>query len=119
MRVSGLTATGDWRFGRGRAVYLRRSEAIRQNVRTRLRSFTDDWFLNVDAGLPWIEMLGTRGNTNRVLREIERVVLTTEGVRTIDRLDLVSVDEHRGANIEITITDIFNEQSTDALQVLP
>lgn len=112
MRVSGLTASGDWRFGKGRAVYLRRSNAIRQNVVTRLRSFTDDWPFDVDAGSPWLELFGDRDPDakRRILREVERVVLTTEGVRTIERLELVEIDRDRGARIQITVTDIFNER---------
>jgi hypothetical protein len=116
MRVAGLNADGDWRFGKGRAVYLRQSAAIRQNVLTRLRSFTDDWFADTAVGLPWLTMLGERNNEARVLREIERVVLTTEGVRTIDRLRIVQVID-RAAQIELTITDVYSTQSNEVLSL--
>jgi len=117
MRVSGLTADGDWRFGKGRAVYLRRSEAIRQNVVTRLRSFTNDWFLNISEGLPWIELLGSRQNEQRILREIENRVLTTEGVRLIERLRLVSVDGNRVAHIELSFVDIFDQRFDETVSL--
>jgi hypothetical protein len=119
MRVAGLTAAGDWRFGKGRAVYLRRSEAIRQSVVTRLRSFVDDWFADIDAGLPWIEMLGTRNNETRILREIERTVLQTEGVRSIQRLRLTGIDQDRGATIELSIVDIFDQRLDETVSVIP
>lgn len=119
MRVSGLTTGGDWRFGKGRAIYLRRSDAIQQNVVTRLRSFVGDWFADIDAGLPWIEMLGTRNNSTRLLREVERVVLQTEGVRAIQRLRLVEVDEHRGATIDLAIVDIFDQRLDELVSVIP
>ena len=115
MIVSGLTVGGDWRFGKGRAVYLRKSDAIHQNVVTRLRSFDNDWFLDISQGLPWIDMLGTRDQEKRILREIEAVVLATEGVKRIDRLRLVSVDRDRGAKIELVATDIFDEQFTETV----
>lgn len=115
MRVSGLTATGDWRFGRGKAVYLRRSDAIRQNVVTRLRSFTDDWFLDTAAGLPWFELLGERQTERRILREVEGIVLGTEGVRAIERLRLTRPGRNREATIEIDVVDIFNERFTERL----
>jgi len=117
MRVSGLTSGGDWRFGRGKANYLQRSDAIRQNVVTRLRSFTDDWFANVDAGIPWIQVFGQRGNRDRISREIERTVLATEGVRAITRLRIVSVDQNRGARIELAFRDIFDENYSDTVVV--
>lgn len=116
MRVSGLTADGDWRFGKGRASYLDRSEAIRQNVVTRLRSFTEDWFLDTTAGLPWYDLLGRNDAQTRMLRDIERIILTTEGVRTIDLLEVVSIVD-RDASIRITLTDIFNTEYTDTIPV--
>lgn len=115
MRVSGLDSSGDWRFGRGKAVYLRRSDAIRQNVVTRLRSFTDDWFLDTAAGLPWFELLGDRETERRILREVETVVLGTEGVRAIERLTLTRPNRNREATIEIDVVDIFDERFTERL----
>lgn len=116
MRVSGLTAGGDWRFGKGRASYLNRSAAIQQNVVTRLRSFTGDWFPDMAAGLPWYDLLGRKDAETRILRAIERIILTTEGVRTIERLEVVSVID-RDASIRITLTDIFNTEYTDTIPV--
>ena len=115
MRVSGLTADGDWRFGRGKAVYLRNSDAIRQNVVTRLRSFTDDWFLDTTAGLPWFELLGNRGTKQRIIDEVEAVVLATDGVRAIERLRVTGPDRNRATTIEIDVVDIFNERFTERL----
>ena len=117
MRVSGLTVDGDWRFGKGKATYKRRSDAIRQNVFTRLRSFENDWFLDITHGLPWVDMLGSRNTRQRILREIERQVLTTEGVRAIDRLELVSVDDNRAATIQIAIIDIFDERYDETVRI--
>jgi len=118
MRVAGLDSNGDWKFGKGRANYLRRSNAIAQHVVTRLRSFTDDWFADIDNGLPWFELLGNRATSARILREIETAVLATEGVRAIERLRLVSVDANRKATIELTYVDVFNTKFVDTV-VLP
>jgi len=117
MSVSGLTTAGDWRFGQGRAVYLKRSAEIRQNVITRLRSFTDDWFADINAGLPWLDMLGTKNNQARILREVERTVLRTPGVQALERLELVGVTM-REAEIRIAVRDIFGVQLTDNVSVI-
>lgn len=108
MRVSGITSTGDWTFGRGKANYKAKSEAVRQNVTTRLREFQSDYFANVTRGIDWITIMGTRGNEDRILREIERRVLTTTGVRSIDRLDIVRRDADRSVTIELRFTDLFD-----------
>jgi len=117
MRVRGLTSTGDWRFGKGKADYLRRSAAIRQNVVTRLKSFTNDWFADVTAGLPWFELLGNRDTEQRILRNVEQTVLRTEGVATIERLELVKITD-RDATIEIDVTDIFGQPFSETVSVV-
>ena len=121
MRVNGLTKDGDWRFGKGRAVYVRKSAAVGQKVVTRLRSFVNDWFADINAGSPWIELFGTRGNLEerkrQILREVERVVLTTEGVRAINRLELIEVDENRSATIQIEVVDVFNETTNEVVTI--
>lgn len=117
MRVRRLTKTGDWTFGKGKADYLRRSEAIRQNVVTRLKSFTDDWFADINAGLPWIELLGNRQTQERILREIEETVLTTEGVRSIDRLSVTDVTD-RDAKIQLRFTDMFDRRYDETVGIL-
>lgn len=117
MIVSGLDDDGDWRFGKGRASYLRRSNAIRQNVATRLRSFLDDWFLDIQAGNPWIDLMGSKNTRDQILQTVERTVISTLGVREILSLELLSIDANRGAKIQLRITDIFDEQISMGVQI--
>jgi len=109
MKVSGLDKNNDWRFGKGRAVYLSERKAIKQNVRTRLRSFENDWFLDVEAGVPWVQLLGNLGTERRILRAVECTVLQTKGVLQITRLEIVRRDRHRGVTIRINYTDVYGE----------
>lgn len=112
MRVSGLDRNGDWRFGRGRAVYLQDSAAIAQNVVTRLRSFQRDWFLDIGAGIDWITLLGRRNSRNRITREVERVVLDTEGVLRLTGLNVSHDTQARRAIITVSYEDIFGVDRT-------
>lgn len=108
MRVSGLATDGDWRFGRGRASYLRNSDAIRQNVVTRLRSFRNDWFLDIDHGVAWLDLLGRRNASEQIRRAVERTILDTPGVRAITSGPSVSVDSERAAIVSVSLIDIFD-----------
>ena len=111
MRVSGLTPTGDWRFGRGKANYLRKSDAIKQSVVTRLRSFTRDWYLDVDANVDWIGLLSTRGIlVDTIRRRVERVVRKTEGVARINRIAVDLDRADRKVTIELDIVDVYGAQ---------
>ena len=108
MIVSGLTDTGDWRFGKSKAQYLREGRAVFQNVQTRLRSFVNDWFLDTRNNIDWYTLLGSKGTEEQVLREIERVTLQTQFVRTIERLEIIRRDENRAIVISLSITTLYD-----------
>jgi uncharacterized protein Veg len=116
MSVAGITTDGDWIFGRGTASYKTKSDEIRQRVFTRLRLFTNDWFLDVTAGNPWIELFGSKNTQERILRTIERSVVLTEGVRSIDSLELIQVN-NREAQFQFSYTDVFNNQFTEKVEL--
>lgn len=108
MRVSGLSKAGDWLFGQGKARYLSKSDAVGQRVVTRLKSFTNDWYLDVNANVNWIGLLGTRGvRTAQIERQVERVVKATQGVARIDDININLDRVHRSVRINVTITTIY------------
>ena len=113
MSVRKVTSDGDWTFGKGLADYVSGSEEIKQNVVTRLRSFTDDYFLNVDEGSPWIELFGNLGTERQILRAIEKSVAQTNGVLSITELKLLDTDSNRNARIAVTYTDVYNTTASE------
>lgn len=106
MKVAGITGDGDWIFGRGLASYKTGSAAIAQNVITRLRLFRDDWYLDVDSGVPWLDLLGTSRDIGRLRRAVEATVLMTEGVRAVKRID-IRKEERRKAVVSVEYVDVF------------
>lgn len=112
MRVSRITPDGDWTFGRGKADYIANTEAIRQNVVTRLRSFKNDWYADVNHGIEWFGLLGNRANQKSILAAIEDTVLNTDGVSTITKLRILHIDSDRKATIELSFTTIFQQSTT-------
>ena len=103
MRVSRLV-DGDWSFGHSKADYLTNSDAIKQNVQTRLLMFKNDYYLNIDLGIDW------KNQTDQefLLREVQKIVLQTTGVMSISKSS-VDLDTERVAQITLTYTDFFNE----------
>ena len=115
MSVSRITENGDWTFGKGKANLAVNSEEIRQNVVTRLKSFANDWFLDISANIDWFNILGNKNNEQTIRAEVTRVILATEGVTTLDKFELI-VDE-REANIIIEFTDIFEEPNISEISI--
>lgn len=118
MSVAGITKDGDWIFGRGKASYKTKSDEIRQRVVTRLRLFTNDWFLDITAGNPWIELFGSKNSQDKILRTIERSVILTEGVRSLDSLEIIEIT-NREAQIRFSYTDVFNNQFNEQVELQP
>jgi hypothetical protein len=108
MKVRKIDSDGDWNFGLSNANYIRGSEAVRQNVATRLKSFRDDWFLDMDAEIDWLSILGNKNNENTILYEVERVTKETEGIKTVDKIDIITINK-RSATIQVEFTTIYDE----------
>ena len=78
-----------------------------------MRSFAGDWFLDTEANINWFGLLGQRGVATRTIRrEIERVILNTEG---IVRIDSITVDFDRATRKAIyraIVTDVYSSTLT-------
>lgn len=78
-----LTATGDLALVRG-------IDSIAQDLRHRCRTFTGEWFLALDAGMPWLtDILGVKNLNLSTVRALLRTLINdTPGVKTILALDV-------------------------------
>ncbi|MFS1538055.1 MAG: hypothetical protein ACL7BU_04790 [Candidatus Phlomobacter fragariae] len=115
MKISHLTEHNDWRFGHSINDYLIDSNAIQQNIKTRLQCFKSDWWLDIEVGLSWLQLLGSRGTGETLRREIYKVALGTEGVVRIDTLSIVV--NNFSAHIELDYTDVFNQKRAISQEV--
>lgn len=107
MRVRRLDANHDWTFGQGFANYAGESEAIAQCVQTRLWSFVNDWFLDLEHGLPWLEQMERAVNLADWEIKIKQQVLETIGVEKITAYHANFDPETRRLTVEIGYLDIY------------
>jgi len=118
MKVSRITSDNDWTFGRGLANYISKADAVHQKVRTRLQEFKNDWILDTEKGIDWIDLLGRKGTQNAIEREIERVCIGTIGVATVDDISVVVDRTLRTASISVTITDVYSDKFNTSLEII-
>jgi hypothetical protein len=78
-----LDENHDWTFGNGRNDFLSTNDAIGLNVKTRLLSWVGDCFFDLNAGIDWINRLGTKGQRTILELDLRRVILTSFGVTGI------------------------------------
>jgi len=116
MKVRRLTSDGDMTFGQGLANFATGSEAIRQNVVTRIKCFKNDWFLNTSEHIDWFNILGTKNNKNIILSEILRVTKETYGVIKVTKIELESESE-RNAIINLNFTTIYDDEIYERITI--
>ncbi|HDR1925782.1 TPA: hypothetical protein QB638_002198 [Pasteurella multocida] len=107
MRVRRVDKNHDWTFGNSFNSYANQSEAIAQCVKTRLWSFANDWFLDLEHGLPWLEKMGRAINLNELELKVKRQVLETQGVKQLTHYESNFNADERTLTVTIDYLDIY------------
>lgn len=116
MAVRRLSEDGDWTFGQGKANYLIAAQEVLQNVVTRIKSFKNDWYLDTEQCIDWLNILGNRNNKKIIEDEVERVTASTPGVRSIKEIRLVSSVD-RKATIYLSFDTIYNAEFQEEIEI--
>lgn len=108
MQVRRLDRNHDMTFGRGLASLARNQEAVAQRVKTRLYLLQAEWFLDTDAGVPYLQRV-TAKPTDLFYTEsiIKKTILETEGVEEITSFEMDYNRESRKLEIVATVTNIY------------
>lgn len=115
MRFRNLDANGDWVFGKGRNSYLKDSEALMMNIRTRLLEFLNDCFWDMEKGIDWWTLMGGK-DLKKILVDVQRTILRSYQVKRIVNLDYNLTN--RKLFISISIEFLNGEVLSDTVEVL-
>lgn len=115
MIVRSLDTNGDWRLGKGKQSYLNLQKAISQNIKTRLSSFLNDCFFDMESGIDWIRLLGTRNTENEIVLSCRTIILSTEGVLRINEFSVST--SGRQITLQYNVDTIYSKQYQETLQV--
>ncbi len=75
-------------------------DIVEQRIRVRLRFFRGEWFLNLDAGTPYYQVLFVKGVGNNVIRSVFSQILSVEGVQSI--LELIPERDAKTRVLKLT-----------------
>lgn len=106
--VRQIDKNGDWTFGQGLGNYIIDDDEIGQNVTTRLKSFKNDYFLDTEQYIDWLNDLGKKNNIDLVIENVRRVVSETTGVLRVNDVSIID-NINRNANISINFDTINNK----------
>lgn len=99
---------GDWTFGQGFQNYRTETDAIVQNIKTRLRCFVNDCFFDAKMGVDWWRLLGSK-NVARIVMEIRKVIVESEGVTYINSVDVAQDRITRELTITYNINTLYSQ----------
>lgn len=100
---------------RGNLKLARDAEAVGQHVKQRLKMFSEEWFLDTTAGLPWLPKPGRfaifdrpyDAGTSEALIKAE--ILDTPGIRELTGFEARVVAGKRELAIEASAETIYDE----------
>lgn len=91
---------------------------VAQAVRVRLLMFREEWFLNLDAGVPWYqEILGEKVDDSLLRQRIIEAVAATPGVVEILTLTIARDTATRRIAITIAVRTVFGDTEPDTLTI--
>lgn len=83
MIIRNLDENHDFTFGSGTANYIAGNAAIGLNIETRILSWLNDCFFDMNAGIDWANRLGSKNQKNLLEQDLRRIVLQSFGVTGI------------------------------------
>jgi hypothetical protein len=88
MLIRANDTLNDWQFGRGRNDYLKNKDALKQNLKTRILSWENDCFFDLQAGIDWNNYLDI-GTKFFLDQNVKQVSLQTPDVIKINSYESV------------------------------
>jgi len=84
-------------------------EVLQQKLKQELLMFRGDWFLDIDAGIPYYQdILGQRNSIDAVRAIFIHAIRKVEEVKEIVSIDLNLNGENRTLEIKISVLDEFS-----------
>ncbi len=80
MRFRALDSNHDWLFGKGKQDYSSDALAIAYSIKTKILSWYRDCFFDMEKGVDWKNILGSKVSKDDADSAIKRIISTEEGV---------------------------------------
>ena len=116
MTFRALDNNHDWTFGAGTANYVSANDEIALNLKTRLLSFWNNCFFDLEAGIDWFGLLEYNQQEN-LQDAINAVIIETEGITAINDIQVV-MRSGRNVNITYDVKTIYKTNYKDEIQGL-
>lgn len=108
MLVRRIDEHHDMTFGHGIADMAVEAEACAQRVKTRLLLIQEEWFMDISAGVPWLQNIMVKpGNVTLAESIIKRTILQTEDVAELRSFTMTFDRNTRRMTISATVANVY------------
>jgi hypothetical protein len=116
--IRNLDANHDWTFGQGQQNYLTGQSAIAENINTRLLSFINDCYFDLQTGVDWFRLLGSHSTQQEITLSCRAIILASYGVLRVNSINATFNDEQRNIILTYNIDTIFTRFFLQQLEVI-
>jgi hypothetical protein len=110
-----LDEGGDWTFGKGKNDYVDQNSAIGINIKTRILSWVGDCFFDTEAGIDWINRLGSKNQRELLELDLRNLILQSEGVTGILSFSTNLIG--RDFTADYSVQTVYSQSYTDLIEV--
>ena len=84
-------------------------QAVAQEIQIKLDWLRGEWEFDPSKGVPYFDLLGQKFNESTIRQEINTQLLSVEGVKTVDRLNVSFSNTDRIVEVQFLVMTIFGD----------
>ena len=115
MLFRNLDENNDFTYGKGLNNFKTQNGAVGLNIKTRIQSWLNDCFFDLEAGIDWYNRLGSKNQRTLLEQDLKRIILQSEDVTGINSIDTNVVDRNFSASYDIST--IYTQSFVDEVEV--
>lgn len=115
MTFRNLDGNHDWTFGAGKSNYVTGAKEVAINVKTRVLSFWNDCFFDMDTGIDYWNLL-ERNTQTQLENAIQQTIIQTPGVSSIQKIN-VYLNSNRRLSLQYSIQTIYDEEFAEDMEL--
>lgn len=109
MKIRAIDSVGDFLFGKGLQSYNYENNAISQDIKTRILSWWNDCWFDMEAGLDWPRLLGSKNTQTEIELSVRAVILGSYGVLKCNKINSTLDGTNRKLVLSYSVDTIFEK----------
>lgn len=107
-----LDDNGDRVITGGQAVMISDKKCLAQRLCNAIRLDKGSWFLDTDKGIEWIDILGNKTISTRVIySRILKILKSDSEVSSVNSIDITADRSERSMTVTFSVNSIYGEVS--------